>query len=231
MSEFEYTRREGESDYDRAPEWLKNAFGKKIKPMIHEDRVGEIMAIIGPAAKQFVDLTVEANLLLEDAMKHLKGKGEKALGSAFLDYLIIEHRKENDVHFIITKKTGETVIHGQPKVEPKEVESEDEPEEVVPEDETPKDLHNRLMKQYRTKTMHPDDHNTMLVVSCCESLVPYKDNRPQSLKSMWRFISQSLTHVDEDWEELLPGTLCLNGWIFTAEDRMTPATDHPVWQT
>ena len=239
MSEFEYTRKEGESDYQRTPEWLAKAFGKKIMPLIHEDRVGEIMAIIGPAANQFVNLTVEANQILEDAMKQLKKKEDKTLGSAFLDYLIIEHRKENDVHFIFTKKTGETVIHGQPKVGPKKVESDDEPKKVASEDETPKDLHNRLMAQYRTKTMHPDDHNTMLVVGCCESYVttikerlgdPKATKNGFSLTSLWEHITQSLTHVDEDWGELLAGTLCLNGWIFTAEDRIGPAKGHPIWE-
>ena len=225
--EFEFTRKDGESDYDRSPEWLKNAFGKRINPMIHENRMGEIMLILGPVANQFFELMVEANEALEGAMKQLKNKGERTLGNAFLEHQFTEFRKVNNVELVITKKTGETVILGQPKeVEPK----------VIPEDETPKDLHNRLMKPYRTKTMHLDDHNTMLVVHCCESLVVSHQTGQTaspvdfSLTSLWEHVNQSLTHVDEDWEDLLPGTLCLNGWIFTAEDRITPAKVHPIWE-
>ena len=226
MREFEYTRKEGESDYDRSPEWLTRAFGKKITPLIHEKRVGDIMAVIGPAAHEYVELMVKANDILNTAMSQLRNKGERALGNGFLEVLFTEHRKENRVEMVITKPTGEKVVLGKStEVEP----------EVIPKDETEKDLHNRLMKKYRTKTMHPDDHNTMLVISCCESLVvSYLTGQTAppvglSLTSLWAHINQSLTHVDEDWEELLPGTLCLNGWVFTADDCMFPTKAHPIW--
>lgn len=222
MREFQYTRKKGESDYDRTPEWLTRAFGKKITPLIHENRVGEIMAAIGPAAHEYVELMVKANDILNAAMNQLKNKGERALGEGFLEVLFTEYRKENHVEMIITKPTGEKVVLGKSKeVEP----------EVIPKDETEKDLHNRLMKKYRTKTMHPDDHNTMLVISCCESLVVSYLDTPVglSLTSLWTHVNQSLTHVDENWEELLPGTLCLNGWVFTTEDSMIPTRAHPIW--